>query len=159
MHAFWGEFLGTLTLILLGNGVVACVSLKGSYGEGGGWLVITTGWGLAVLCAVLVALAVGSNAHLNPAVTIGVGGVVTFGVKGGVEAGRKLIDNVQIFSLLANVGDAKSLAIHPATTTHSQLDEKQQRLGGITPELVRLSVGLENIDDILADLDQALAQA
>ena len=72
MHAFWGEFLGTLTLILLGNGVVACVSLKGSYGEGGGWMVITTGWGLAVLCAVLVALAVGSNAHLNPAVTIGV---------------------------------------------------------------------------------------
>ena len=56
MHAFWGEFLGTLTLILLGNGVVACVSLKGSYGEGGGWLVVTTGWGLAVLCAVLVAL-------------------------------------------------------------------------------------------------------
>jgi glycerol uptake facilitator protein len=73
VHAFWGEFLGTLTLILLGNGVVACVSLKGSYGEGAGWLVITTGWGLAVLCAVLVALAVGSNAHLNPAVTIGVG--------------------------------------------------------------------------------------
>ncbi|HVY66234.1 MAG TPA: MIP/aquaporin family protein [Gammaproteobacteria bacterium] len=72
MHAFWGEFLGTLTLILLGNGVVACVSLKGSYGEGGGWIVVTAGWGLAVLCAVLVALAVGSNAHLNPAVTIGV---------------------------------------------------------------------------------------
>ena len=64
---------------------------------------------------------------------------------------------MKLFSHLANVGDAKSLAIHPATTTHSQLDEKQQRLGGITPELVRLSVGLEHIDDILADLDQALA--
>ncbi len=72
MRAFWGELIGTMTLILLGNGVVACVSLKGSYGEGGGWIVITTGWGLAVLCAVLVALAIGSNAHLNPAVTVGV---------------------------------------------------------------------------------------
>jgi glycerol uptake facilitator protein len=72
VHAFWGELIGTMLLILLGNGVVACVSLKGSYGEGGGWIVITTGWGLAVLCAVLVALAIGSNAHLNPAVTIGV---------------------------------------------------------------------------------------
>ena len=70
--AFWGELLGTMTLILLGNGVVACVSLKGSYGENSGWIVIATGWGLAVICAVLVALAVGSNAHLNPAVTIGV---------------------------------------------------------------------------------------
>ena len=72
MRAFWGELIGTMTLVLLGNGVVACVSLKGSYGEGGGWIVITTGWGLAVLCAVLVALAIGSNAHLNPAVTVGV---------------------------------------------------------------------------------------
>jgi glycerol uptake facilitator protein len=72
VHAFWGELIGTMTLILLGNGVVACVSLKGSYGEGSGWIVITTGWGLAVLCGVLVALAIGSNAHLNPAVTIGV---------------------------------------------------------------------------------------
>lgn len=70
--AFWGELLGTMTLIVLGNGVVACVSLKGSYGENSGWIVITTGWGLAVLSGVLVALAVGSNAHLNPAVTIGV---------------------------------------------------------------------------------------
>ena len=72
MHAFWGELIGTATLVLLGNGVVACVSLKGSYGQGGGWVAITTGWGLAVLCAVLVALAIGSHAHLNPAVTIGV---------------------------------------------------------------------------------------
>ncbi|HEY5567574.1 MAG TPA: MIP/aquaporin family protein [Gammaproteobacteria bacterium] len=70
--AFWGELFGTMTLILFGNGVVACVVLKGSYGEKSGWIAITTGWGLAVLSGVLVALAVGSNAHLNPAVTIGV---------------------------------------------------------------------------------------
>jgi glycerol uptake facilitator protein len=73
VQPFLGELIGTMTLILLGNGVVACVALKGSYGEKGGWIVITTGWGIAVICAVLVALAVGSNAHLNPAVTIGVG--------------------------------------------------------------------------------------
>ena len=70
--AFMGELLGTMTLILLGNGVVACVLLKGSFGEGAGWLAITTGWGLAVMAGVVVALAVGSNAHINPAVTIGV---------------------------------------------------------------------------------------
>jgi glycerol uptake facilitator protein len=73
VNPFLGELIGTMTLILLGNGVVACVALKGSYGEKGGWIVITTAWGLAVICAVIVALAVGSNAHLNPAVTIGVG--------------------------------------------------------------------------------------
>jgi glycerol uptake facilitator len=73
VQGFLGELIGTMTLILLGNGVVAGVSLKGSYAENGGWIVITTAWGLAVLCAVLVALALGSNAHLNPAVTIGVG--------------------------------------------------------------------------------------
>jgi len=72
VHGFFGELIGTMTLILLGNGVVAGVSLKGSYAENGGWIVITTAWGLAVICAVIVALAVGSNAHLNPAVTIGV---------------------------------------------------------------------------------------
>ena len=72
MHAFLGELIGTATLLLLGNGVVASVSLKRSYGQGGGWVAITTGWGLAVVCAVLVALAIGSHAHLNPAVTIGV---------------------------------------------------------------------------------------
>ena len=87
------------------------------------------------------------------------GSMVVFGIQGGREAGRKFIDSLKLFSHLANVGDAKSLAIHPATTTHSQLSEEAQRAGGITPELVRLSVGLENIDDILADLDQALAAA
>ena len=87
------------------------------------------------------------------------GSMVVFGIKGGREAGKKFIDNLKLHSHLANVGDAKSLAIHPATTTHSQLNEEQQRAGGITPELVRLSVGIEHIDDILADLDQALAAA
>lgn len=87
------------------------------------------------------------------------GGMVVFGIKGGAEAGRKFIEALQLFSHLANVGDAKSLAIHPATTTHSQLDEKAQRAGGITPELVRLSIGLEHKDDIIADLDQALHAA
>ena len=85
------------------------------------------------------------------------GSMVVFGIKGGAEAGQKFIESLELFSHLANVGDAKSLAIHPATTTHSQLNEEQQAAGGITPELVRLSVGIENIDDILADLDAALA--
>jgi O-acetylhomoserine (thiol)-lyase len=86
----------------------------------------------------------------------GFGGMVVFGVKGGSETGRKFIEKLKLFSHLANVGDAKSLAIHPATTTHSQLTEAQQKEGGITPDLVRLSVGIEHIDDILEDLDQAL---
>jgi len=87
------------------------------------------------------------------------GSMVVFGIRGGKEVGRRFIDSLKLFSHLANVGDAKSLAIHPATTTHSQLNEEQQREGGITPQLVRLSVGIENVDDILADLDQALAAA
>ena len=89
----------------------------------------------------------------------GYGGIVTFGVKGGVEAGRRLIDNVKIFSLLANVGDAKSLIIHPASTTHSQLEPEEQIATGTTPDLIRLSVGLEHVDDLIADLHQALAAA
>jgi O-acetylhomoserine (thiol)-lyase len=88
--------------------------------------------------------------------TGGFGGIVTFGVRGGVDAGRRLIDNVEIFSLLANVGDAKSLIIHPASTTHSQLSPEEQVSTGTTPDLIRLSVGLEHIDDLIADLDQAL---
>jgi len=84
------------------------------------------------------------------------GAMVVFGIKGGTEAGKNFIEKLGLFSHLANVGDAKSLAIHPATTTHSQLNEEQQAAGGITPELIRLSVGIENIEDILADLDQAL---
>jgi O-acetylhomoserine (thiol)-lyase len=89
----------------------------------------------------------------------GFGGIVTFGIKGGVDAGRKLIDSVKIFSLLANVGDAKSLIIHPASTTHSQLDEAEQVATGTTPDLIRLSVGLEHVDDLIADLDQAIQTA
>jgi O-acetylhomoserine (thiol)-lyase len=89
----------------------------------------------------------------------GFGAMVVFGIKGGRTAGAGFIDNLKLFSHLANVGDAKSLAIHPATTTHSQLHEEQQRQGGITPELIRLSIGLEHIDDILSDVDQALARS
>ena len=85
------------------------------------------------------------------------GSMVVFGIKGGKEAGSKFIENCKLFSHLANVGDAKSLAIHPATTTHSQLPAEAQIAGGIIPELVRLSVGIENIDDIIADVDQAIA--
>ena len=87
------------------------------------------------------------------------GSMVIFGIEGGADAGSKFIDSLELFSHLANVGDAKSLAIHPATTTHSQLSEEAQRAGGITPELVRLSVGIEHIDDIRADIDQALEKA
>ncbi len=89
----------------------------------------------------------------------GFGGVLTFGIRGGREAGRALINNVKLFSLLANVGDAKSLIIHPATTTHQQMSAEEQLSTGVTDDLVRLSVGLEHIDDILADLDQGLAAA
>jgi O-acetylhomoserine (thiol)-lyase len=84
------------------------------------------------------------------------GGMVVFGVKGGKAAGEKFINSLKLLSHLANVGDAKSLALHPASTSHSQLTEEQQRAGGLTPELVRLSIGIEHIDDILADIDQAL---
>ena len=96
------------------------------------------------------------NFELNKKYLNGKGGsMVVFGIKGGNESGRKFIESLKVFSHLANVGDAKSLAIHPATTTHSQLTAEQQAAGGITPELVRLSVGIEDIADILADLDQA----
>lgn len=86
----------------------------------------------------------------------GFGGVVVFGLKGGHDAGVKFIDSVELFSHLANVGDAKSLAIHPQSTTHSQLTQKQSEEAGITPDLIRLSVGIEHIDDLLEDLEQAL---
>jgi len=86
----------------------------------------------------------------------GQGSIVAFGIKGGKEAGRKLIDSVKIFSHLANLGDAKSLIIHPSTTTHQQLTDEQQLDAGVTPDLVRLSVGIEDLDDILWDLDQAI---
>jgi O-acetylhomoserine (thiol)-lyase len=86
----------------------------------------------------------------------GAGAMLGFGIDGGARAGKSFIDNLKLFSHVANVGDAKSLAIHPATTTHSQLNEEDQILAGVTADFVRLSVGLEDIDDILWDLDQAL---
>ena len=89
----------------------------------------------------------------------GAGGILTFGVKGGAAAGVRCIEAVQFLSHLANVGDAKTLIIHPASTTHRQLDEDEQRAAGVSPEMIRLSVGLESLDDILWDLDQALAHS
>jgi O-acetylhomoserine (thiol)-lyase len=89
----------------------------------------------------------------------GQGALITFGIKGGYEAGKKLIDALQLFSLVANIGDAKSLVIHPASTTHQQLSIEEQAATGVTPELVRLSVGIEDLRDILADLDQAIEAA
>ncbi|MBW1706538.1 MAG: O-acetylhomoserine aminocarboxypropyltransferase/cysteine synthase [Deltaproteobacteria bacterium] len=86
----------------------------------------------------------------------GFGGMVVFGIKGGRESGEKFINNLRLISHLANVGDAKSLAIHPASTTHSQLSGEQQREGGITPDLIRLSVGIESVEDIYEDLGHAL---
>ena len=86
----------------------------------------------------------------------GAGAVMTFGIQGGLEAGRRFIDALKLCSHLANVGDAKSLVIHPASTTHQQLSGEEQLAGGITPDMVRLSIGLEDIEDILWDLDQAL---
>ena len=89
----------------------------------------------------------------------GAGGILTFGIKGGINSGRKFIDALEIFSLLANVADAKSLVIHPASTTHAQLTPEQLASSGILPEMVRLSVGLEHIDDLLGDLSQALKKS
>ena len=84
---------------------------------------------------------------------------MTFGIRGGYEAGKTFINSVQLFSLLANLGDAKSLVIHPASTTHQQLSESEQRETGVTPDLVRLSVGIEDVRDIIADIEQALKVA
>lgn len=89
----------------------------------------------------------------------GAGSIFTFGIKGGVEEGKRFINSLRLFSHLANVGDAKSLVIHPASTTHQQLDEESQAKAGVTPDMVRLSVGIETIDDILSDLDQALQKS
>jgi O-acetylhomoserine (thiol)-lyase len=86
----------------------------------------------------------------------GTGAIIGFGIKGGLEAGRKFIDSLELVSHLANIGDAKSLAIHPATTTHQQLSKEEQLATGVTQDFIRLSVGLENVDDILADIEQAL---
>jgi O-acetylhomoserine (thiol)-lyase len=85
--------------------------------------------------------------------------LVAFGIEGGRDVGRKFIDSLEMFSHVANIGDAKSLAIHPATTTHSQLNDEELESAGVSPDMVRLSVGIESIEDIKADIDQALAKA
>ena len=89
----------------------------------------------------------------------GMGGLVGFELKGGMEAGKRFIDSLKMFYHVANIGDVRSLAIHPASTTHAQLSETEQLATGVTPGYIRLSVGIEHISDIIADLDQALAQA
>jgi O-acetylhomoserine (thiol)-lyase len=89
----------------------------------------------------------------------GAGSIFTFGIKGGREAGIRFIESLELLSHLANVGDAKSLVIHPASTTHRQLDEKEQELAGVNPEMIRLSIGLETLDDIIWDIDQALQKS
>lgn len=96
------------------------------------------------------------HANAKKYLPAGCGGILGFGIKGGAQAGIKLINSVKLFSHLANIGDAKSLIIHPASTTHSQLTPEEQQRAGVNPEYVRLSIGIENITDILADLDQAL---
>ncbi len=90
---------------------------------------------------------------------MGAGGVLTFGIRGGQAAGVRFIENAQFLSHLANVGDAKTLVIHPASTTHRQLTEEEQAAAGVSPDMVRLSVGLETLEDILWDIDQALEKS
>ena len=90
--------------------------------------------------------------------TKGFGGMVVFGIKGGFAAGSKFVENLKLFSHLANVGDAKSLVLHPASTSHSQMNEEQQKASGLTPDLIRLSIGIEHVDDIIGDLEQAFAR-
>jgi len=97
--------------------------------------------------------------RLQKYLTKGAGAILGFGIKGGLEAGKKFIDSLQLISHLANVGDAKSLAIHPATTTHQQLSAEEQLATGVTPDFIRLSIGIEHIDDIIADIEQALGKA
>ena len=99
------------------------------------------------------------NARAKKYLPKGAGAIIGFGIKGGAEAGKKFINSLQLISHLANIGDAKTLAIHPATTTHQQLSPEEQLSTGVTPDFIRLSIGIEHIDDILADIDQALTKA
>ena len=87
----------------------------------------------------------------------GFGGILSFGVKGGRDQGRKFIEALELFTHLANIGDSRSLAIHNASTTHSQLNDEELATAGVSADMVRLSVGIENVDDLIADIDQALA--
>jgi O-acetylhomoserine (thiol)-lyase len=90
---------------------------------------------------------------------LGAGAILSFGIKGGIPTGKKFIESLRLVSHLANVGDAKTLAIHPATTTHQQLTPDEQLSTGVTPDLIRLSIGIEHIDDIIDDIDQALSNS
>ncbi len=99
------------------------------------------------------------HARANKYFPKGTGAIIGFGIKGGLDAGRAFINSLQLISHLANIGDAKSLAIHPATTTHQQLSPDEQKATGVTQDFIRLSIGIEHIDDIIADIDQALAKA
>ncbi|MFP4381686.1 MAG: O-acetylhomoserine aminocarboxypropyltransferase/cysteine synthase family protein [Candidatus Sumerlaeia bacterium] len=99
------------------------------------------------------------RANAKKYLTNGCGAIIGFGIKGGAEAGKKLIESVKLFSHLANIGDARSLIIHPASTTHQQLSESEQEEAGVTPDFIRLSIGIEDADDIIEDLDQAIKAA
>jgi len=99
------------------------------------------------------------KARVKKYLSKGAGAILGFGIKGGAEAGKKFINSLQLISHLANVGDAKSLAIHPASTTHQQLSPEEQLSTGVTPDFVRLSIGIEHVDDIIADIDHALKRA
>lgn len=99
------------------------------------------------------------NAKAKRYLRNGFGSVLNFGIAGGAEAARRFIDNVRLASHLANVGDAKTLVIHPASTTHQQLSDEEQRQAGVRRDLIRVSVGIEHIEDIKADFDQALRRA
>jgi O-acetylhomoserine (thiol)-lyase len=96
------------------------------------------------------------NARCRKYLPKGAGAIIGFGIKGGVTAGKRFIESLKLISHLANVGDAKTLAIHPATTTHQQLSPEEQLATGVSPDFIRLSIGLEHIDDIIADIEQAL---
>jgi O-acetylhomoserine (thiol)-lyase len=100
----------------------------------------------------------GEEARARRYLPRGAGGILTFGVRGGAAAGERFIESVRFLSHLANVGDAKTLVIHPASTTHRQLDDAEQLAAGVRPEMIRLSIGLETLDDILWDIDQALSR-
>jgi O-acetylhomoserine (thiol)-lyase len=99
------------------------------------------------------------NARAQQYLPKGQGAIVAFGIKGGLEAGTKFIDSLELFSHLANVGDVRSLAIHPASTTHQQLTPEEQAAAGVTGDLIRLSVGIESLDDITADLEAGFRAA
>ena len=89
----------------------------------------------------------------------GFGAVVVFGIKGGYESAVKFIDNLSLISHLANVGDAKTLALHPSSTSHSQLSEEERQAAGLSPDLIRLSIGIENVNDIIEDIESAVEKA